>query len=77
MYLATGKGAEPQSLMGCSDEGCPSDPAWSSDGSTLAFALGDAFGGDIFVTVPGDDQAVKATTGPWLDSSPSWRPTEP
>jgi Tol biopolymer transport system component len=51
-------------------------PAWSPDGSRIAFAWRQGWGGGFHLwTVAADGSAVRRLTdGPWIDGTPTWAP---
>jgi Tol biopolymer transport system component len=50
------------------------DPAWSPDGSQLAFVREDRFGSQVIVMDIATGQERAVTTGSEFASSPAWRP---
>jgi WD40 repeat protein len=50
------------------------DPAWSPDGSTIAFARIGTGGLDIYAYTPGDDEAIALTNDPVPEHDPAWSP---
>lgn len=48
----------------------PAEPAWSPDGSRLAFSMQ----GDLWVVPAAGGQAIAITRGPWYYFEPAWSP---
>lgn len=74
LYLHRAQAPQPRRLIGCVKGACPADPAWSGDGTTLAFVMGQGFGGALYQLSVDSGRPVKLTSGSSLDSGPVWRP---
>ena len=65
----------PRSLRQLSyGSGLQQDPAWSPDGSRIAYAADHAGNADLWVQTIGESEPVRLTSSPFNDWQPSWSP---
>jgi Tol biopolymer transport system component len=85
IYLMKPDGTGSHLLTSCGSSNCMDlNPAWSPDGSTIAFTRGldsergsDGFVGDIYVVDVATGRLRRVTGGPGLDCCPSWQAVSP
>jgi DNA-binding winged helix-turn-helix (wHTH) protein len=73
--LGAGVGPTQRSLRQLSyGSGLQQDPAWSPDGSRIAYAADHSGNADLWVQTIGESEPVRLTSSPFNDWQPSWSP---